>query len=99
MKRKKKAPPPELPEGRPMPHEANPGGTEGADAAWSGGSSNLGEVLNPEPRGSDTTYSTKDMPDVARRENVRAFPCDKCGQAFDSEASLNVHRRTSHRPR
>ena len=90
---------PELPAARPLPHEANPGGTEGVDAAWPGGSSNLGEVINPEPEG-DTTYSTKDLPaDAPRLEFVDAFVCDKCGQAFATEALLNVHRRTAHRPR
>ena len=90
---------PELPEARPLPHEANPGGTEGVDAAWPGGSSNLGEVINPDPEG-DTTYSTKDLPaDAPRVEFVDAFVCDKCGQAFATEALLNVHRRTAHRPR
>ena len=102
MKRKKNRDatgPPELPEGRPLPHEANPGGTEGADAGWPGGSSNLGEVLNSEPDG-DTTYATKDLaPDVPRVEFVDGFVCDKCGQAFATEALLNVHRRTAHRPR
>ena len=82
-----------------MPGEASPGGVEGADPGFSGGASNIGEVLNPEPRGMDTTYSTKDMPDVARRESVRAFVCETCGQRFDSEATLNVHRRTAHRRR
>ena len=84
---------PELPEARPLPQEANPGGTEGVDAAWPGGSSNLGEVINPEPEG-DTTYSTKDLPpDVPRVEFVDAFVCDKCGQAFATEALLE-HDRT-----
>ena len=82
-----------------MPGEASPGGIEGADSGFAGGASNIGEVLNPEPRGADTTYSTKDMPDAARRESVRAFHCADCGQAFESEASLNVHRRTAHRIR
>lgn len=102
MKRKAKKPerpPLELPEGHDLPGEANPGGTEGADPGFSGGASNVGEVLNPQPRGTDTTYSTKDMPDIARRESVRAFHCEQCGQAFESEASLNVHRSTTHRPR
>src|ERR1700716_3339058 len=49
--------PPELPEGRPLPFEANPGGIEGADPGWVGGSS---ELLGPEPD-VDTTYSTKDV--------------------------------------
>ncbi|HVH63007.1 MAG TPA: C2H2-type zinc finger protein [Candidatus Dormibacteraeota bacterium] len=90
---------PELPEGRPMPGEASPGGLEGADSGFAGGASNIGEVLNPEPRGMDTTYSTKDMPDVPRRENVQAFICEHCGQRFDSRTNLNVHLRTSHRRR
>ena len=58
-----------------------------------------GEVINPDPEG-DTTYSTKDLPaDAPRVEFVDAFVCDKCGQAFATEALLNVHRRTAHRPR
>lgn len=82
-----------------MPYEANPGGVEGADPGWPGGSSNLGEILNPEPD-VPTTYSTKDLPDDAPKVDVvRAFVCDKCGQRFESEAMLNVHRRTAHRPR
>jgi hypothetical protein len=91
--------PPELPEARPLPNEANPGGTEGVDAGWPGGASNLGEVINQEPEG-DTTYSTKDLPpDAPRVEFVDAFICDKCGQAFPTEEALNVHRRTTHRQR
>ena len=27
------------------------------------------------------------------------FHCDKCGQAFQTQALLNVHRRTAHRTR
>ena len=81
-----------------MPSEANPGGVEGVEPDWPGGSSNLGEILNPEPEG-DTTYSIKDVPPSARREVVRAILCEKCGQAFPTEALLNVHRRTAHRPR
>ena len=85
--------PPELPEGRPMPHEANPNGIEGADSGWRGGSSG---ILGPAPEG-DTTYSTKDLPPEGRTEVVRAIHCDKCGQAFVNVAMLNVHRRTAHR--
>jgi hypothetical protein len=48
-----------------MPHEANPGGTEGADAAWTGGASNLEEMINPEPEG-HTSYSTKDVGSAGR---------------------------------
>lgn len=82
-----------------MPYEANPGGTEGVDPGWRGGSSNLGELINPEPEG-DTTYSTKDLPsDAPRVEFVDRFVCDKCGQAFPTEEALNVHRRTTHRRR
>lgn len=90
---------PELPEAKSRPHEANPGGTEGVDSAWPGGSSNLGELLNPEPEG-NTTYSTKDLPsDAPRVEFIDPFVCDKCGQAFQTQALLNVHRRTAHRTR
>jgi hypothetical protein len=89
--------PPELPEARPMPHEASPGGIEGADPGWPGGSSNLGELLNPKPEGK-TTYSTSDLTDVPRVEVIAQFLCDKCGQAFQTQALLNVHRRTAHRP-
>jgi len=90
---------PELPEAKSRPHEANPGGTEGVDSAWPGGSSNLGELLNPEPEG-NTTYSTKDLPsDAPRVEFIDPFVCDKCGQAFQRQALLNVHRRTAHRTR
>jgi len=89
--------PRELPEGRPMPHEANPGGIEGAEPGWPGGSSNLGEILNPEPEG-DTTYSTKDVDGAPRTDVVARFKCDGCGQAFHTVELLNVHRRTAHRP-
>lgn len=100
MKRKKprNKPLPELPAARPMPGEASPGGIEGADPGWTGGSSNLGEVLN-EPSRLDTTYSTKDAPDVPKVESVRAFLCNVCGESFESEANLNIHRRTHHRTR
>jgi hypothetical protein len=103
MKKGKRAPrpefPPELPEGRPMPHEANPGGVEGVDPGWPGGSSNLGEVLNPEPPDLPTTYSTKDLPpDAPRVEVVTAVVCDTCGELFESAALLNIHRRSVHRP-
>lgn len=99
-KRTKKAGAPlELPEGRPQPEEANPGGTEGVDQAWRGGASNVGEVLNPPPRDADTTYSSRDRDDIPRVESVSAHVCEKCGQAFDTEEMLNVHRRTAHRPR
>jgi hypothetical protein len=99
MKRQKRPQndfPPELPEGRPLPHEANPGGTEGADSGWRGGQSE--PILGPEPD-FDTTYSTADAADAPKVEVVRFFHCDRCGQAFESQASLNVHRRTAHRPR
>ena len=80
-----------------MPYEANPGGTEGVDPGWPGGSSNLGELLNPKPEGK-TTYSTRDLTDVPRVDVIAEFHCDKCGQAFQTQALLNVHRRTAHRP-
>ena len=94
---KKNSAPLELPEGRPQPDEASPGGTEGADAAWRGGPSNVGEVINPPPRDADTTYSSMERDDIPRVESVSAHVCDQCGQAFDTEEILNVHRRTSHR--
>lgn len=81
-----------------MPHEANPGGIEGAEPGWPGGSSNLGEILNPEPEG-DTTYSTKDVDGAPRVDVVARFLCDQCGQAFHTVELLNVHRRTAHRRR
>src|SRR5438067_13170503 len=90
---------PELPEAKSRPHEANPGGTEGVDSAWPGGSANLGELLNPEPEG-NTTYSTKDLPsDALRVEFVDPFGCDKCVQAFEKQSLLNVHRGIAHRTR
>ena len=90
---------PELPEASPMPSEASPGGTEGVDPGWPGGSSNVGEVLNPGFE-SPAPYSTKDLADdVPRVEVIAKFVCDKCGQAFQTEALLNVHRRTAHKPR
>ncbi len=81
-----------------MPGEANPGGTEGAGESWSGGASNLGEVLNPEPRGIDTTYSTPQAGDVPKTDVVYAVICDQCGEAFATDAQLNLHVRTHHRP-
>ncbi len=88
--------PPELPEAKPLPYEANPGGTEGVNPGWPGGSS--GVITWPEPEG-DTTYSTEDVPLSARREVVRAILCEKCGQNFPTQALLNIHLRTAHRPR
>ncbi|HET7420478.1 MAG TPA: hypothetical protein VFL27_08860 [Candidatus Dormibacteraeota bacterium] len=89
---------PELPGGRPMPDQPSPGGVEGADSGWAGGSSNVGEVINPGFE-RPAPYSTKDLPpDAPRTEVVYEFHCDRCGQAFQTEALLNVHRRTAHRP-
>jgi hypothetical protein len=89
---------PELPEGRPMPDQASPGGVEGPNSDWAGGSSNVGEIVNP-GFGRPATYSTKDLPpDAPRTEVVYEHHCDRCGQAFQTEALLNVHRRTAHRP-
>jgi hypothetical protein len=83
--------PPELPEGRPRPNDASPGGTEGADAAWTGGQSNLGDMLNPQPAG-DTSYSTKDVGSAGRRDSVRAYRCEQCEEIFDSATDLASHR-------
>ena len=88
----------ELPEGRPDPAGASPGGTEGVNADWSGGQSNIGEVLHERPAGS-TAYSTPDSGDVPKVDRVSRFHCEHCGQAFDTDGALNVHRRTAHRPR
>ena len=86
---------PELPEGRPMPDQASPGGVEGVDAGWPGGASNVGEVLNP---GEPAPYSTKDLPpDAPRTEIIPRFFCEEDGQVFATEEALNVHKRT-HRP-
>lgn len=87
---------PELPSGRPMPEEANPGGTEGVEESWTGGASNVGEVLNPEPRGADTTYSTPDAGDVPKNDVVYAVICERCGEPFQTAAQLNVHVRSAH---
>jgi hypothetical protein len=81
-----------------MPYEANPGGIEGVNDDWPGGSSNLGEVLNPEPPGLDTTYSTKDLEGVPRVDVVLRIICEECGEAFETQALLNVHVRSVHRP-
>jgi hypothetical protein len=90
---------PELPEGRPMPDQPSPGGVEGVEPDWPGGSSNVGEVINPGFE-RPAPYSTKDLaPDVPRTDVVLEFTCDKCGQAFQTQALLNVHRRTAHKPR
>ena len=61
--------PRELPEGQPMPHEANPGGIEGAEPGWPGGTSNLGEILNPEPEGDGCgqAFHTVELLNVHRR--------------------------------
>ncbi len=91
--------PAELPEGRPRPGEASPGGAEGAGSEWTGGASNIGEVLNPPPPDADTAYSTKGRDDIPRVETVLRFLCDQCGEAFQTDDLLNVHRRTAHRPR
>jgi hypothetical protein len=88
---------PELPEARPMPDQASPGGTEGVEPDWAGGASNVGEVINA-GFASPAPYSTKDLPeDAPRVEAIREFHCDTCGQAFQTQALLNVHRRTAHR--
>ncbi len=81
-----------------MPGEASPGGTEGVEPGWQGGSSNTGEVLH-QPEHAASPYSMRDVPDAARRESVRAFVCNECGEVLETEANLNVHRRTHHRPR
>jgi len=74
-----------------MPDQASPGGTEGVEPDWAGGASNVG-LASPAP------YSTKDLPeDAPRVEAIREFHCDTCGQAFQTQALLNVHRRTAHR--
>ena len=87
----------ELPEAKPMPHEANPGGIEGVESDWPGGSSNLGEILNPKPD-RETTYSTADSDGAPRLDVVATLRCDRCGQAFHTDELLNLHRRTAHRP-
>lgn len=81
-----------------MPGEANPGGTEGVDEGWPGGSSNIGEVLHPEPPDLDTTYSIKDLDDVPKVDIVFAVICQQCGEPFQTEALLNTHMRSVHRP-
>lgn len=89
----------ELPEGRPMPDQPSPGGVEGVEPDWPGGSSNVGEVLSPGFE-RPAPYSTRDLPaDAPRTEPVYQFHCDMCGQAFQTEDLLNVHRRTAHKPR
>jgi Zinc finger, C2H2 type len=97
MKKRKREPKakavPELPEAKPMPGEASPGGIEGAESSWQGGPSE--PILGPEPD-FDTTYSTADMGDAPRVEVVRFHRCDECGQTFATESLLNTHRRTTH---
>jgi hypothetical protein len=80
-----------------LPHEASPGGTEGADSAWTGGESNLGDMLNPVPQW-DTSYSTKEVGSAGRRENVRALLCETCNEVFDNKVALDTHRKASHPP-
>ncbi len=85
-----------LPEGKPLPDQPSPGAIEGVEPDWPGGASNLGEVINP---GFETPapYSMKDLPDdVPKVEMVLEFQCETCGQAFSTQAVLNVHRRTAH---
>ncbi len=82
-----------------MPWEANPGGTEGVNEDWPGGSSNIGEVLYPEPPDLDSTYSSKDLEDVPKVDIVHAVICERCGEAFQTQALLNVHLRAVHHPR
>ncbi|TMC51878.1 MAG: hypothetical protein E6J20_14375 [Chloroflexi bacterium] len=86
---------PELPEGRPRPEEANPGGIEGADPGWAGGQSGL--ILGPELEG-DTTYSTSQVDSAGRVDVVRTIHCEKCGEGFQSLVLLNVHRKREHGP-
>ncbi len=81
---------PELPLGQDLPHEASPGGVEGVDPGWRGGSS---EVLGPEPD-FDTTYSTKDVSDAVRREEVGPFTCAYCEQTFKRPSELKAHLLT-----
>jgi hypothetical protein len=92
MKRNERRPPPELPEGRPLPQEANPGGTEGVHPAWVGGSS---EVLGPEP-GFDTNYSTKDVSSAGKQDKVGPFRCAYCDQAFERRSELRAHQKAAH---
>ena len=83
---------PELPEARPLPNEANPGGTEGVDPGWPRGSS---EVLGPEPEG-DTTYSTKDVGAAGRVDKVGPFACALCERVFERPSELEAHMKTEH---
>jgi hypothetical protein len=92
MQRNERRTEPELPEGRPLPHEANPGGTEGADPGWQGGAS---EVLGPEPD-VDTTYSTKDVGSAGREDKVGPFACAHCDQVFERPSELEAHMRSAH---
>src|SRR5690349_2303623 len=88
---------PELPEARPMPDQASPGGTAGAEPDLAGWAPKLVEVQNA-GFASPAPYSTKDLPeDAPRVEAIREFHCDTCGKAFQTRALLNVHRRTAHR--
>ena len=80
-----------------MPWEANPNGIEGVDPGWPGGSSNIGEVLFP--WADEAPYSLKELEGVPRVDSVLFYQCDKCGQAFQTDDLLNVHRRTAHRRR
>src|SRR5438552_12252526 len=83
---------PELPEARPLPQEANPGGTEGVDAAWPGGSSNLGEVINPRAGGrhdllDEGPTARRAARRVRRRIRVRQVRSGVCHRGAAERAS------------
>jgi hypothetical protein len=83
---------PELPEARPLPHEANPGGTEGVDPGWPGGSS---ELLGPEPH-ENSVYTTKDAGSAGRRDKVGPFACAYCERTFETQSETLAHQKTAH---
>jgi hypothetical protein len=92
MERKDDEVKPELPEARPLPHEANPGGTEGVDPGWPGGSS---ELFGAEPD-EHSAYSTKDVGSAGRRDKVGPFHCAYCERAFETQSEALAHQRTAH---
>ena len=92
MERQEEEPKPELPEGRPLPHEASPGGVEGADPGWQGGSS---EIFGPEPDES-STYSTSDVGSAGRRDKVGPSSCAYCERTFETQSETLAHQKTAH---
>jgi hypothetical protein len=83
---------PELPEARPLPHEASPFGVEGVDPGWRGGAS---EIFGPEPD-EKSVYSTNDVGSAGRRDKVGPFSCAYCEKTFETQSETLAHQKSAH---